>query len=208
MSEETQKPALVADDVVVTLDYALKVDGKPYDSSEEDGPLYFLQGRGEVIPGLEKAIAGMKLGESKTVVVSAIEGYGEYDAESVMDVPRSEFPNDIPLKPGVELQLVDEDGDEMFARIVSIGKNAVKLDFNHPLAGKELVFDVTISDLRAPTEEELDHGHAHDDNEEEEGFFLLDDDDFDDEDFDDEDFDDDFDDDFDEDFDDDFEDEK
>lgn len=200
MSEETQKPTTVANDVVVTLDYALKVDGKPYDSSEEDGPLYFLQGRGEIIPGLEKAITGMQLGETKTVTVSAAEGYGEYDPESVMDVPRSEFPDDIPLKPGVELQLVDEDGDEMFARVVSIGKSTVKLDFNHPLAGKELVFDVTISDLRAPTEEELDHGHAHDDDEEEEGFLMFSDDndfddDFDDDDFDDEDFDDDFDDD-------------
>lgn len=203
MKQETQKPTIVANDVVVTLDYALRVDGKPYDSSEEDGPLYFLQGHGEIIPGLEKAIAGMQLGETRTITVSAADGYGEYDPESVMDVPRSEFPNDIPLKPGVELQLIDEDGDEMFARIVSIGKNAVKLDFNHPLAGKELVFDVTVSDLRAATEEELSHGHAHDDDEEEDFLLFGEDED----DFEDEDFDDDIESDFDDDFEDEFEDE-
>lgn len=211
------KPTNVVDDVVVSMEYTLRVDGVIVDSSHEEGPLAFIQGKGNIIKGLESELYGMKMGESKHVVVAPANGYGDYDPEAVMDVARREFPSEIPLKPGVELEVTDEEGDVQFARIVSVGKDAIKLDFNHPLAGKTLDFEITVQGLRQPTPEELDHGHAHaehshahhdhdeddeieddfeDDEEDEEDELYYDDDEFDDDDFEDDFYDDEDEDDF------------
>ncbi len=182
---ETQnKPGAVADDVVVSIDYTLTVDGEVVDSTEGDTPLNFLQGHQNIIPGLERELAGMKIGDSKKVTVLPTEAYGEVDPDNIIDVPRSEFPADIPLEPGTELEVKNADGEVLSATINAINADTIKLDFNHPLAGKELSFDVTIVDLRIATEEELSHGHAHDENGE---FDYDEDEEFeDDEDFDDE----------------------
>ncbi len=160
MSDE-KTPAQVADDVVVSMDYTLTVDGEVLDSSAEEGPLDYLQGHGNIIRGLEREMTGMKVGDSKSVKVQAADGYGETDPEAVMDVPMSEFPDDVPVKVGVELHLRDKDGDEIFAKILEVRKDSVKLDTNHPLAGKELHFEVKVVGLRAATAEELSHGHVH-----------------------------------------------
>jgi FKBP-type peptidyl-prolyl cis-trans isomerase SlyD len=160
MSENTEL-TLVADDLVVIMDYTLTVDDEVVDSSEEDGPIEFLQGHGNIIPGLEAHLGGLAVGESLQVTVAAKDGYGEFDPEQVVDVPLDEFPEEICVEPGVELEMQDQDGDTLFARILSVGKSRVKLDFNHPLAGKELTFDVTVVGLRMPTPEELEHGHVH-----------------------------------------------
>lgn len=196
--DNTQKPTSVADDIVVSIDYTLRVDDEIIDTSEEEGPLEFLQGHGNVIPGLEKAMYGLKPGDTKNVTVSPEDGYGEYDPDAIMDVPKSEFPKEIPLKPGVELEVTDQEGDMQFATILAVSKGEVKLDFNHPLAGKTLEFVVTVTELRQPTAEELDHGHVHShthvhaDSEEEQGFLLDElDMDSDDEDIDEDEFDDD-----------------
>lgn len=159
------KPKDVADDVVVSIDYTLTVEGEVVDSTEGDEPLAFLQGHQNIIPGLESELSGMKIGESKTVVVPPSQAYGEIDPENIIDVPRSEFPTEIPLEPGVELEVKNADGEVLSATIASVNEDTVKLDFNHPLAGKELTFEVTVVDLRAPTEEELAHGHVHEDDE-------------------------------------------
>jgi FKBP-type peptidyl-prolyl cis-trans isomerase SlyD len=151
----------VADDLVVTMDYRLTVDGEIVDSSEEDGSIEFLHGYGNIIPGLEAHLGGLTVGESLQVTVAAKDAYGEFDPEQVVDVPLDEFPEEICVEPGVELEMKDQDGDMLFARIVSVGKSRAKLDFNHPLAGKELTFDITIVGLRLPTPEELEHGHVH-----------------------------------------------
>jgi len=151
----------VADDLVVTMDYSLTVEGEIVDSSEEDGPIEFLHGYGNIIPGLEAHLGGLAIGESLQVTVAAKDAYGEFDPEQVVDVPLDEFPEEICVEPGVELEMKDQDGDMLFARILSVGKSRAKLDFNHPLAGKELTFDVTIIGLRPPTPEELEHGHVH-----------------------------------------------
>jgi FKBP-type peptidyl-prolyl cis-trans isomerase SlyD len=153
--------ALVADDLVVTLDYTLTVDGEVVDSSDEEGPIQFLMGYGNIIPGLEAHLSGLAVGESLQVGVAAKDGYGEFDHEQIVDIPLDEFPEEICVEPGVELEMKDQDGDMLFARIISVGKSRAKLDFNHPLAGKQLNFDVTIVSLRAPTPEELEHGHVH-----------------------------------------------
>lgn len=179
---ETQnKPGKVADDVVVSIDYTLTVEGEVVDSTEGEEPLEFLHGHQNIIPGLERELSGMKIGDSKKVVVPPGEAYGEVDPENVVDVPRSEFPTEIPLEEGTELEVKNADGEVLSATIAEVNGDTVKLDFNHPLAGKELTFDVTISDLRAATEEELAHGHVH---YEDEGFDFEeeDDDDYDDDD--------------------------
>jgi FKBP-type peptidyl-prolyl cis-trans isomerase SlyD len=151
----------VADDVVVTIDYTLTVDGEVLDSSEEEGPLEYLQGHQNIIPGLERELAGTKVGESKKVTVAPEDGYGEIDEKAIVDVPLDEFPEDMPLEVGIELEVTDKEENIMLATIVEVGKETVKLDTNHPLAGKTLHFEVSVVDLRAATEEELAHGHAH-----------------------------------------------
>lgn len=158
MSDEKKK---VQAGRVVAMDYTLHVDGEKIDSSEGREPLEYLHGAGNIIPGLEREMAGMEIGESKQVVVSPADGYGESDPDAFIEIPRSEFPQDIPLELGLELQVQDPSGNPMYARIDAITDESVRLDFNHPLAGKELHFNVKIVGLREPTEEELDHGHVH-----------------------------------------------
>lgn len=156
-----KNPAVVADDVVVSLDYTLTVDAEVVDSSEGSDPIEFLQGHGQIITGLEQALYGMKIGDQKTVVVKPSEGYGEVDEDAFIDVPRSEFPSDIPAQVGVAIQMQDEHGEVLDARISEVSNDVITLDFNHPLAGKELTFKVTVVELREATEEELAHGHVH-----------------------------------------------
>jgi FKBP-type peptidyl-prolyl cis-trans isomerase SlyD len=165
-----QKPSAVADDIVVSIDYSLTVDGEIIDASEENDPLEFLQGHQNIIPGLENQMYGMKVGESKEVVVPPKDGYGNVDPNAIIDVPRTEFPKDFEIKPGLELQLQSQEGELLNAVIDSISKDKVRLDLNHPLAGKELLFRVTVVDLREATEEELTHGHVHGDDVDDEEF--------------------------------------
>ncbi len=178
------KPEVVTDDVVVSIDYNLKVDGQIIDSTEGDEPLEYLQGHQNIIPGLERELEGMKIGQSKVVTVPPVDAYGDVDPENIIDVPRTEFPADIPLEEGTELEVKNSEGEVMTATITGVTNDSVKLDFNHPLAGKSLTFDVKVVDLRTPTEEELAHGHVHSpDFEEEEDYEEeeFDDDEFDDE---------------------------
>ncbi len=165
----------VQDGQVVSMDYTLHVDGEMLDTSVGDRPLEFLQGAGNIIPGLEKELYGMAIGDSKKVQVAPEDGYGLVDEDSVVDIPRVEFPADLPLEVGLELRLEDENGYPMRAIILEINDEFVQLDFNHPLAGKTLHFDVTVVGLREATAEEMEHGHVHGE-----------DDDFEDEEFDDE----------------------
>ena len=155
------QPATVEDDVIVTLSYTVTVDGETVDSSEGDEPIEFIQGKGMVIRGLENGLYGLGAGERRKFTVLSDEGYGEPDPDAIAEVPRGEFPDDIPLEPGVDLLLKDEDGDEMEAHIIAVGEDNVTLDFNHPLAGKDLDFNVEVIALRWATPEELDHGHVH-----------------------------------------------
>ena len=156
---------VVANNLVVSMDYELKVENKIIDYSEDGDPIIFLQGHGNIIPGLEKAIQGMKIGESKTVSVKAAEAYGEFDPENFTEVPRTEFPAEIPLEIGTEIGVNDENGEELTAYIEEVEADKITLNFNHPLAGKDLEFKVKIVGLREATPEELEHGHIHGDHE-------------------------------------------
>lgn len=157
MSEELT----VQDGQVVSMEYTLKVDGVVTDSSEGREPLQYVHGAGNIIPGLEREMTGMAVGESKDVTVTAAEGYGEQDDSAFMDVPREEFPDEIPMQVGTELQVQNQAGQPMFARIEQVGDQSVRLNFNHPLAGKDLHFNVKVVDLREATTEEKEHGHVH-----------------------------------------------
>jgi FKBP-type peptidyl-prolyl cis-trans isomerase SlyD len=152
---------------VVTLDYTLTVDGKVVDTSEGSQPIQFIQGQGQIIPGLENHLYGMKVGEEKDVVVQPEQGYGEVDQENFADIPRNQFPPEIPLEPGTELELRDQDGQILEARIAQVGNDTVRLDFNHPLAGKQLNFNIKVIGIRNPTAEENAHGHVHEGHEHE-----------------------------------------
>jgi FKBP-type peptidyl-prolyl cis-trans isomerase SlyD len=153
----------VADDVVVTMEYLLKLDdGEEIDSSDGGDPFEFLQGHGQIIPGLEKELYGMQVGEEKKVTVAPSEGYGELDPEDVDTVSREIFPADMDLFVGQSLRLRDADsGQVLQASVTELAEDKVVLDFNHPLAGETLIFDVKITGLRPATSEELAHGHAH-----------------------------------------------
>ena len=162
MSEIKNQNPTIQDDVVVSLEYTLHVEGEIVDSTGEDEHIQFIQGHGQIIPGLESQIYGMSSGESKEVTVPPEEAYGVLDEDALGTVPRDEFPPDMPLEKGVALQLRDEDGEVFDAYVESVDKKSVEINLNHPLAGKELHFSVKVLDLRPATEDEIAHGHVHD----------------------------------------------
>ena len=151
----------VQDNLIVTLDYKLIVEEEMLESTEDGEPIEFIQGIGQVIPGLENAIYGMKVGDQKTVEIPPEEAYGEYDPESTQEAKKDEFSEEVPLDVGTFMDLEDDEGDMLSDQIVAAEEETVTLDFNHPLAGKTLTFEITLTDLRSPSEEELDHGHVH-----------------------------------------------
>lgn len=152
-------PALVADGMVVSLDYTLTVDGEVIDSSG-DLPLEYLQGYNNIISGLEKSLDGMQVGETREVVVAPAQAYGEYDPDAMYDLPKEQFPPTFDLKVGAGLRVRSQDGYVINARIVSIDGETVKIDLNHPLAGKTLHFRATIAGVRLPTEGERSAGRV------------------------------------------------
>lgn len=151
----------VQDNLIVTLDYTLIVEDEILESTTEEGPITFIQGIGQIIPGLENALYGMKVGEKKNVVIEPDQAYGDYDEESTEVVQKDEFSEEIPLDVGTFLDLEDDEGEILSAQVIADDGDTVTLDFNHPLAGKILTFEITLSGLREATPEELEHGHAH-----------------------------------------------
>jgi FKBP-type peptidyl-prolyl cis-trans isomerase SlyD len=144
----------VEKDVVVTLDYTLEVDGQQIDS----GPIQFLYGHGNIIPGLEEKLEGLECDEEKEVFVNAENAYGEYDPEMEIEVPLSSFPEDFEIQLGRPMRLQDGQGHTFTGVAMAISDETVKLNLNHPLAGKDLLFKTKIKDLRPGTEEEISNG--------------------------------------------------
>jgi FKBP-type peptidyl-prolyl cis-trans isomerase SlyD len=160
----TDKPLTVADDLVVSLDYILHLEGDPevFDTSEGQEPLEFIQGHGHIIPGLERALYGMAVGQKKQVVVQPEDGYGELDSDAYQVIPRNAFPDTMELEVGMELELHDDEGEVIEAYVAELNPDSVMLDLNHPLAGETLYFDVEVIAIRPATGEELEHDHVHD----------------------------------------------
>ncbi|MCK0122246.1 peptidylprolyl isomerase [Loktanella sp. F6476L] len=117
-------------------------DGTVFDSSEGRDPLEFAVGSGMIIPGLDKAIPGMKVGDKKVVNVPCAEAYGEVNLENRQAVPRDQFPDNIPMEVGTQLQMQGEGGQVMVVTIVEVADTEVTLDANHALAGKDLTFAI------------------------------------------------------------------
>ena len=121
-------------------------DGTVFDSSREREPLEFSLGAGQVIPGFDQALTGMKPGESKKVTIPAVEAYGPYRSELVLVVDRSEFPPDIEPGIGDQFQL-SQDGQSFVVNVTEVTDQAVTLDANHPLAGEDLTFDLELVEI-------------------------------------------------------------
>ncbi|HLG24448.1 MAG TPA: peptidylprolyl isomerase [Candidatus Nanoarchaeia archaeon] len=117
-------------------------DGTKFDSSEGKDPLEFTVGKGHVIKGFDEGVLGMKINGEKTVKIPAKDAYGEKSNELVLEVPRSKFPENIQV--GGQLMLKDPEGQSMPALVSEIGKEIVKIDLNHQLAGKDLTFKIKV----------------------------------------------------------------
>jgi peptidylprolyl isomerase len=122
-------------------------DGQTFDSSEGRDPLEFTIGSGQIIPGLEAALPGMTVGDKKTVEVPADEAYGQPDPNAQQAVPRGEIPDDIPLDLGTQLQVQTPQGQVMPVTVVDVTEEQVTLDANHPLAGKDLTFNIELVEI-------------------------------------------------------------
>jgi peptidylprolyl isomerase len=122
-------------------------DGSTFDSSAGREPLEFVVGSGQIIPGLDSAIPGMKVGDTKVVEVPADQAYGAHNPEGVQAIPRDQFPDNIPLDPGTQLQVQTADGRALPVTITEVSEDAVVLDANHALAGKDLTFDIELVEI-------------------------------------------------------------
>src|SRR5690348_13090760 len=153
-----------AKNTVVSFHYSVREAGgtEPLDSSRERGqPLTTLLGYHRLVPGIENALEGREAGERFEVDVAPADGYGERREGMVQRVPKKYFQNADKLKPGMQTVLQTRDGGQRLVTVHKVGMSAIDVDHNHPLAGKTLHFDIEVTGVRAPTPEELEHGHAH-----------------------------------------------
>jgi FKBP-type peptidyl-prolyl cis-trans isomerase 2/predicted Fe-Mo cluster-binding NifX family protein len=153
-------PADVRKDRVVSVHYTLtEKGGAVVESSDGEDPLRYLHGHDNLVPRLEAALAGLEPGARRVVELTAADAYGERDEAKVLDVPRDRVPPEVVV--GSQLRGRDPSGGLMALTVVDISDDSVRLDGNHPLAGKDLVFDVTVVSVEAAVPEELEHGHVH-----------------------------------------------
>ncbi|MFP4251565.1 MAG: FKBP-type peptidyl-prolyl cis-trans isomerase [Guyparkeria sp.] len=151
----------VQNDHVVSIDYTLKNDaGEVMDSSEQTGPMAYLHGHQNIIPGLEKALDEKSVGDTLSVSIEPADAYGERDERMVQTVPRSMFQGVDEIEPGMRFQAQTEGGVTVVT-IKEVNGDEITLDGNHELAGETLHFDVEIKDVRPASEEEIEHGHVH-----------------------------------------------
>lgn len=176
----------IADGLVVSLAYILKVDGEEVDRAERDDPFEYLHGADNIVPGLENALAGKRVGDRLTLTIAPEDGYGEYDEDEIEELDRSELPGAETLEPGTMVQLEDEDGYVYVATVARVTPDSVVLDFNPPLAGKTLDYDVEVLAVRQATSDEKLHGHVHG-SDYDDDYDYDDDGDYDDDDYEDED---------------------
>lgn len=122
-------------------------DGTTFDSSVDRDPLEFTLGKGEIIPGFEQAVVGMEPGESKSVDIPAEKAYGPHQKELVTEIDREKVPPKIDLEAGRQLQLQSPDGQKQVVMVTEVTESSVTLDANHPLAGKDLSFDIKLVEI-------------------------------------------------------------
>jgi len=135
-------------------------DGEVFDTSEGRDPLLFLVGHGQMISGFEQEMLGAEIGEKREFTLTPEKAYGMRDEGAIQKVPKSQFPNDMQLAPGMVLGAQSDRGPVQFS-VVSVDGDEVTVDFNHQMAGMTLRFSVEVVGIREATREELAHGHAH-----------------------------------------------
>ena len=135
-------------------------DGEVFDSSEGREPLLFLVGHGQMVSGFEQEMLGAEIGENREFTLTPEKAYGMRDESAIQKVPKSQFPDDMQLVPGMVLGAQSDRGPVQFS-VVSIDDDEVTVDFNHQMAGMTLRFSVEVIGIREATREELAHGHAH-----------------------------------------------
>lgn len=151
----------IAQRSIASFHYTLTNDGGDIlDTSREREPLAYLHGAGNIVPGLEKALAGHAAGDAFKVSVEPGEGYGPRREELVQTLPKSAFEGVPTVKPGMQFQAKGPQGHVLIT-VTGVEGDQVHVDGNHPLAGQTLHFDVEVTEVREATEEELNHGHVH-----------------------------------------------
>lgn len=156
---------------VVALIYSLRIpdnDGEMdiVEVVTEEDPMYFIQGISGLPEGFEEKIAGLSAGDTFDFMVAPEEGYGEFDPEAIVELPKAVFQmedidQDELLEIGNIVPMTNEDGERMHGQVVEVKDDVVVMNFNHPLAGKEMHFEGSILSVRAATDEEISHGHVH-----------------------------------------------
>ncbi len=150
----------IANNHVVSFHYTLtNAEGETLDKSQGE-PLAYLQGAGNIIPGLEKALEGKAVGDKFTVTIPAAEGYGEYNPDLVQEVPAQMFQGVENIEAGMQFQAQTDDGVQIVTVKAIEGENII-VDANFPLAGQDLTFEVEIVEVRDASAEEIEHGHVH-----------------------------------------------
>ncbi len=152
----------IKDNQVVTLNFTLKDEsGQIIDSTTDENPFSYLSGNDQVLPKLEENINSMIIGSKKNVILEPEDAYGRYREEAVQQVSRSEFPQGMEIEEGMSFMADTPDGKHLSFTVKKVDGDDVTVDFNHPLAGKKLEFDLELLDVRDATPEELQHGHVH-----------------------------------------------
>ncbi|MEA4811534.1 MAG: peptidylprolyl isomerase [Anaerolineaceae bacterium] len=152
---EKEEKIVINADTVVQMAYNLSVEGEEVESDT----LEYLHGHGNLISGLEKALEGMAVGETKEVHVAAAEAYGDFDDNLVAVINRESFPKDFEIKLGQTMRMRDNEGHIFSGVATSMDDQVVEVNMNHPMAGKDLDFKVTILDIRPASSEEIKAGH-------------------------------------------------
>jgi len=159
----------IKEKTVVSLSYELRLDnekGEVVERVDDNNPLVFIYGIGSMLPKFEENLAGMKSGEEFKFGLESQDAYGPVVDNAIVDVPKDIFVVDGQideniLKVGNMVPMMDNSGNRLNGLVVSIGDSAVKMDFNHPMAGKNLHFSGKIAEVREATDEEISHGHVH-----------------------------------------------
>lgn len=158
MQSETQR---VASGMVVSIAYVLTVDHEQVASADASEPLEYLHGAQEILPGLEEALEGRRIGDKFSVTLPPDKAYGDYDEENIEELDREDMPDTDEFEVGMVVDVEDEDGYNYLAYIKEITGDTIVLDFNPPLAGKTLSYDVEVLAVRPASDDEVAHGHAH-----------------------------------------------
>lgn len=141
----------------VSMHFTLSLaDGTVADSSVGHDPISFILGDGSMIHGLEMALYGLKAGDQQCLSIEPRDAFGFPDPDNIHDMPREEFPADVDLKPGLIMSFSTPSGEEIPGAIMEVNEAMVKVDFNHPLAGHEIIFEVEILEIRPPQHDKAD----------------------------------------------------